>query len=97
GAAVLGGQLGGEPSAVGRRGGADVGDDVEGGASRAADELDLGARVGLEVQAAQGAGAAVVRDVALHPGGVQAVLGELVEAPGAGEAAALVVVRLGLD
>src|SRR6266511_3367504 len=63
----------------------------------AADQLGLLVRRRLPVHAPHGAPVPVQRDVALHRGGVEAVLGELPGAEGAREQAALVGVRLRVD
>src|SRR5205823_1346908 len=88
-AAAGGAQLGGRPAGEGRRAGPQVHDDVVGGPESAADQLVLAERLGLVVHAAQGAGPAVEGDVGLHPVGNDAVGGELLAAPAAGEEAAL--------
>ena len=61
------------------------------------DQLGFLVRRHLVVHAAQSAALAVEGDVALDHGGVEAVLGELPSAVGAGEEAARVLEPLGLD
>src|SRR5256885_13603539 len=74
-----------------------VHDDVVDRSSRAADELDLGVRLRLIVKAAQRSRQVVERDARLYERSGKPALGEIANAPGTSEEAALVGVRLGLD
>jgi hypothetical protein len=76
---------------------AQVDDHIEDRAGRAAHELDLLVRRGLEVEAAEGPGVRVPREAALDDPRREALLGELVAIPAPCEEPALVAVRLGLD
>jgi hypothetical protein len=89
-------QLHARPAAVARRFGAQVDDHVVEAAARAADQLGLGVRRGLEVHAAQRPPARVERDAALGVVDGEALLPEGVPAEAAGEEAPLVRDRLEL-
>src|SRR5216684_2269712 len=96
-APVLGIEAEAFPASVGRRARADVDDHVENGAAHAADDLGLGVRRLLVVEAAQRAGAAVIGQAFLDDGGGDAMRLELARTPDAREEATLVLLRLELD
>lgn len=96
-AAVFGRQFKALPLAKGRRIGAHVDQDVENFADGAADQLDFGFWLRLEVEAADGAALAGERKVALRPAGVQAQPGEFIFTEGARQKPAFIRVQIQVD
>ena len=96
-AVVVGGELDGDVLEVGRALRAQVDDDVENRAARAAHELRFRRRRILEVHAAQRALASVERDVGLRDDRLEPVLGEFVLAERAREETAVVLAALEVD
>ena len=90
-------QFRGKPLPVSGGVGANINDDVENRAGRAADEFDFGMRRNLIMHAPQGAFHFVERNIALYEPGIESVRFEFPPAEGAGEKSPLILDKVRAD